>query len=322
MKNYLLITSVLLILLSCKKESENRYQRTSGNVFGTTYSIIYDDSKEYQQAFDSLFNAVNKSLSTYIPTSDISKINNGDTTVVIDDYFVEVFNKSKRIYKETNGYFDPTIGQLINAYGFGSKKEKNNLTETQISDLMKFVGFDKIDLVDRKIIKKNNQIKLDVNAIAKGYGIDVIARFLEEQDIKNYLVEIGGEIRCKGLKNNKKWKVAIEKPNTDGTQSFQKTITLSNKSMATSGNYRKFRIDENGKKYVHIVNPHTGLAQESNLLSVSVIADLDCADVDAYATAFMVMGFEKTKQFLEKHPDIKVILLYVDKTGKVVEYAN
>lgn len=322
MKNYLLITSVLLILLSCKKESENRYQRTSGNVFGTTYSIIYDDSKEYQQAFDSLFNAVNKSLSTYIPTSDISKINNGDTTVVIDDYFVEVFNKSKRIYKETNGYFDPTIGQLINAYGFGSKKEKNNLTETQISDLMKFVGFDKIDLVDRKIIKKNNQIKLDVNAIAKGYGIDVIARFLEEQDIKSYLVEIGGEIRCKGLKNNKKWKVAIEKPNTDGTQSFQKTIELTNQSMATSGNYRKFRIDENGKKYVHIVNPHTGLAQESNLLSVSVIADLDCADVDAYATAFMVMGFEKTKQFLEKHPDIKVILLYVDKTGKVVEYAN
>lgn len=322
MKNYLLITSVLLILLSCKKESENRYQRTSGNVFGTTYSIIYDDSKEYQQAFDSLFNAVNKSLSTYIPTSDISKINNGDTTVVIDDYFVEVFNKSKRIYKETNGYFDPTIGQLINAYGFGSKKEKNNLTETQIRDLMKFVGFDKIDLVDRKIIKKNNQIKLDVNAIAKGYGIDVIARFLEEQDIKSYLVEIGGEIRCKGLKNNKKWKVAIEKPNTDGTQSFQKTIELTNQSMATSGNYRKFRIDENGKKYVHIVNPHTGLAQESNLLSVSVIADLDCADVDAYATAFMVMGFEKTKQFLEKHPDIKVILLYVDKTGKVVEYAN
>ncbi len=154
--------------------------------------------------------------------------------------------------------------------------------------------------------------------MAKGYGIDVVGRFLESKNIKNYLVEIGGEIRVRGLKNGKPWTIAVEKPNIDGTQSFQKYIKLTDKSMATSGNYRKYKIGENGKKFVHIINAKTGLAEESNLLSVSVIANGDCADVDAYATAFMAMGLEKTKAFVKKHKNLKVILMYLDENEKIV----
>ncbi|TYQ00130.1 thiamine biosynthesis lipoprotein [Tenacibaculum adriaticum] len=317
---YLIFLSVFLT--SCKQEKNKLITQLQGPVFGTTYHITYEDPLDYQQSIDSLFYLVNKSLSTYMPTSDISRINKNDTTVVVDDLFIEVFNKSKKIYKETDGYFDVTVGNLVNAYGFGSKKGKHDLSFAEIADMMKLVGFDKVELKDRKIIKQDSGIEFDVNSIAKGFGIDVIARFLEQKNIQNYLVEIGGEIRCKGLKEGKPWRVAIEKPNIDGTQSIQKTIELTNKSMATSGNYRKYRVGEDGKKYVHILNPLTGLAQESNLLSASVIAEKDCADVDAYATAFMAMGLEKTKEFLEEYNEIKVILLYANEEGKIVEFTN
>lgn len=317
--------SVLLLLItsSCKtKSNEGKLIKLQGSVFGTTYSIKYFGKTEYQKPIDSLFNAVNKSLSTYLPSSDISRINQNDSTVVVDDLFVEVFKKAKRIYKETNGYFDPTIGKLINAYGFGSKKTKKELLKEEVTELIKLTGFDKVKLKDRKVYKKVPEIIFDVNALAKGYAVDLIARFLEHKNIVNYLVEIGGEIRAGGLKNNKPWKIAIEKPNPNEAQPFQKIIELSNKSMATSGNYRKFKIGKNGEKYVHIINPKTGLAKESNLLSASVISEMDCADVDAYATAFMAMGLKKTKEFLKKHPNLKVILLYVDKKGKTKEFVN
>jgi thiamine biosynthesis lipoprotein len=297
----------------------------NGFVFGTTYHITYVNAQEnnYQKSIDSLFYLMNRSLSTYMSMSDISKINTGDTTVVVDALFQEVYQKSKRIHTETDGYFDPTVGFLVNAWGFGPKKTKKNMDSIAVQKMMQLVGFDKIQLVKGKIRKQDARIFLDFNSIAKGYGVDLIARFLEQKNIQNYLVEIGGEIRASG-KNSKQqhWRVAIEKPNTDGTQSFQKTIELSNQSMATSGNYRKFRISKEGKKYVHTVNPKTGFATESNLLSVSVISTSDCADVDAYATAFMAMGFEKTRLFVENHPRLKVILIYTNATGELVEYSS
>lgn len=324
MQNNLKYISVFLCLwlVSCKKKSNSQFTKLQGNVFGTTYHIAYENVKNHQKSIDSLFYLVNKSLSTYLPDSDISKINNNDTTIVVDDLFVEVFTKSKRIHKETGGYFDITVGNLVNAYGFGSKKGKRDLSEAEIKEMMQFVGFDKIKLKERKIEKEDAKVYFDVNSIAKGFGIDVVARFLEAKNIQNYLVEIGGEVRVKGLKNGKKWKIAIEKPNMDGTQTIQKTIALTNISMATSGNYRKYRIGSDGKKYVHILNPLTGLAKESNLLSASVLADMDCADVDAYATAFMAMGLEKTKVFLKEHPNLKVVLLYADEQGGLQEYTN
>ncbi|APZ46186.1 thiamine biosynthesis protein ApbE [Polaribacter reichenbachii] len=314
----------LLLFTACKKEIKKQDYVLKGGVFGTTYKITYlNASKNYQKSLDSLFLIINNSVSTYIPTSDISKVNKGEENIIIDDIFAEVFKKSKKIHKETNGFFDPTVGNLVNAYGFGPKKEKVNLTNQEIDSSMQFVGLDKVVLKNGAIVKENPQVYLDFNSIAKGFGIDIVSRFFDAKQINSYLIEIGGEIRAKGLKNNSEpWVIKLVNPvKADDNDGF-KVINLSDKSMATSGNYRKFRITEDGKKYVHTINPKTGLATESNLLSASVIAASDCADVDAYATAFMAMGLEKTKEFLEKHPEIKVILIYADTDGSLLEFST
>ena len=258
-----------------------------------------------------------------MPSSDISLINKGDTSVVADAILLELLKKSKEIHTKTDGYFDPTVGNLVNAWGFGPKNEKRNLDTLEVQKQMKLVGFDKIQVVNQKVIKKDPGIYLDFNSIGKGFGIDVVARFLDQQQIANYMIEIGGEIRAKGVKKkDKPWRVQLQNPViTDVNDAFT-IINLSNNSMATSGNYRKFRIAENGQKYVHTINPKTGFATESNLLSVSVIAAIDCADVDAYATAFMAMGVEKTKLFLEKHTEIKAILIYIDAQQNLASYSN
>ena len=317
MKKATLFLSILF-LISCS-DATVKYQKISGNAFGTTYNIIFQDyeNSNFEKQVDSLIYVLNKSMSTYAKNSDISKINQGDTTIKIDDYFKEVFLKSQRIFIETDGYFDPTVGVLVNAWGFGPGNAITNMDAVKIDSLMQYVGFDKVKLVAGKIEKLHPAIYFDFNAIGKGYGIDVIGRFLESQNCNNYLIELGGEIRARGLNDiGALWHVAIEDPNTDGTRSISEVISLENQSMASSGNYRKFKIDEYGKKYVHTINATTGYATESNLLAATVISDLDCADVDGYATAFMAMGFEKTKEFLKKHPELKVYLVYVDDNGE------
>jgi len=313
---------IFLIVLSCKPKVHSQDYTLKGFVFGTSYKITYlNAEKNHQKSIDSLFFLINKSLSTYIPTSDISRINKGDTSVVVDDYFIEVFHKSKQIFKETNGYFDPTVGNLVNAWGFGPKREKKDLTESEIKQQMRFVGFEKVRLEGKKVIKEHDSIYLDFNSIAKGFGIDVIGRFLESKNIESYLVEIGGEIRTRGKKADASpWIIKLVNPLHKNELDRFKKLNLSNKSMATSGNYRKFRIAETGEKYVHTINPKTGYALESNLLSASVISSLDCADVDAYATSLMAMGLEKSKVFLENHKNLGVILLFSNKEGILEEY--
>ena len=188
---------------------------------------------------------------------------------------------------------------------------------------MQFVGLNKVILKEGKINKEHPKVYLDFNSIAKGFGIDVVARFFDGIHIDNYLIEIGGEIRAKGTKENgKPWIVKLVNPVKANDNNGFKVIDLTNKSMATSGNYRKYRVAEDGKKYVHTINPKTGFATESNLLSASVIANLDCADVDAYATAFMAMGLEKTKEFLKAHSEIKVILIYIAVDGSLMEFST
>ncbi|TXD46871.1 FAD:protein FMN transferase [Polaribacter sp. IC073] len=326
MKHYpfFILCSIFLLFSTCKKEVVFKDYTLKGAVFGTTYKITYlNANANYQSSIDSLFLKMNTSLSTYIPTSDISRVNNGETDVIVDDFFVEVFEKSKRIFNETEGFFDPTVGNLVNAWGFGPKKEKNNLTDEQVIRQMQLVGLDKVALKGNRIVKESLEIYLDFNSIAKGFGIDVVARFLESKKINNYLVEIGGEIRTNGFKNKKQpWHIKLVDPIESNSNSGFKILNLSNKSMATSGNYRKFRVTKTGEKYVHTVNPKTGYATASNLLSVSVIANLDCADVDAYATAFMAMGLEKTKSFLAKKTELEVILLYTNNEGNLEQFTN
>ncbi|HSQ46011.1 MAG TPA: FAD:protein FMN transferase [Lutibacter sp.] len=323
MKNCLFIL-ILLVFFSCT-DTKNDLKVIEGNAIGTTFTVRYlaAGSNNYEIKIDSLIAAINKSASTYIPTSDLSKINKGDTTVSADANLQEVFTKSEKIYIETEGAFDPTVGILVNAYGFGPEKPIENLDSLKVEELLKFVGFDKVQLENGKIKKLYPEIYLDFNAIAKGYLVDMVSRMFEKNGVVNYMVEIGGEIRARG-KNEKgtPWKIAIENPNTDGSRSFATVIELRDESIATSGNYRKFKVKEDGTKYVHTINPKTGYAKESNLLSASVISKADCADVDAYATAFMEMGFEKSTVFLKNHPELKAFLIYVNEKGEIQTYKS
>lgn len=324
MKN-LLFFACLMLLIACNNDPSLKLKTIQGEAIGTTFTIKYLDQNaiDFDNSVDSLINTINKSTSTYIPTSDISKINSGDTTVVVDAIFEEVFLKSEKIYKETNGDFDPTVGILVNAWGFGPGEKIENLDSLKIKELLKFVGFNKVNLKNSKVHKLYPEIFFDFNAIAKGYLVDLVGRLFERNNIENYMVEIGGEIRARGKnQHNEFWRIAIENPNEDGSRSFATTIQLQNESIATSGNYRKYREAVDGKKYVHTINTKTGYATESNLLSASVISKTDCADVDGYATAFMAMGFEKTIEFLEIHQELKAFLIYIDENGAMKTYAS
>ena len=321
MKKYILLL-VSILFISCKTENDN-LKTILGEAIGTTFSIKYLDKSDadYSVQIDSVIKAVNNSLSTYIPTSDISKINKGDTTVVVDDFFVEVFRKSARIYQETNGEFDPTVGILVNAWGFGPGKKIENLDSLKVKELLTYVGFNKVRLENRKIYKQYPEIYFDFNAIAKGSLVDAVGKLFEKNGIANYMVEIGGEIRARGVNHeNVPWKIAIENPNFDGSRTIATVIELKDASIASSGNYRKYRIANDGTKFVHTINTKTGYAKESNLLSASVISTSDCADVDAYATALMAMGLEKSKVFLNEHTKLKAFLIFADNEGNLKTY--
>lgn len=327
MKNFLFVIS--LVLISCAPEVKE-LKLLQGNAIGTTYSIRYLDNKDqnFESKIDQIVKEINASTSTYLPNSIISRINEGDSTVLIDHHFETVFKKSERIFLETDGDFDPTVGVLVNAWGFGpnadiSAEGNKGLDSLRIKTLLKFVGFDKVKIVNGKVEKMYPEIYFDFNAIGKGYLVDKVSELFEKNDIDNYMVEIGGEIRARG-KNQKGmyWKIAIENPNTDGTRSFATTIELKNESIATSGNYRKYRTSADGKKYVHTINTKTGYATESNLLSASVISEADCADVDGYATALMAMGAEKSMLFLENHPELRAFLIYTDSVGGIKTFKS
>lgn len=326
MKNIILFF-IVISTISCSSNQEKiTFKSLQGSAFGTTYSITYKDNlnRDFSKGVDSIIYIMNRSLSTYIPNSDISKINKGDATIIVDTLFTEVFQKSEQIFIETNGFFDPTIGTLVNAWGFGPEEAIPYMDSLKVKQLMTKVGFQKVKLLNGRIIKEHTQIYLDFNAIAKGYGVDLIGRFLEEKDCENYLIELGGEIRAIGRSpKNKLWRVGIEDPNEDGSRSTgQIVVLLDNEAMATSGNYRKFKIDASGKKYVHTINALTGFASESDLLSATVISNLDCSDVDGYATSFMAMGYEKTLDFVDRHKELKIYLIYIDSEGNTKNYTS
>jgi len=314
-----MIFRIVIILLvgisffSCKKTPELYLNYSKGDAFGTTFSVQFINKTELNlsTSYDSIIEVINTSMSTYQRDSDISKINLGDTTISIDAHFRKVFNASKRIYKETEGIFDPTIGVLVNAWDFGPEGKIVKLDSLKIDSLLVAVGLDKVVLQNDKIIKQHSNTFIDFNSLAKGYAVDVFSEFLAAKGFENYLVEIGGEIRGKGINilKEKPWKIGVEDPNFDQTQSYSKVISLTNEAMATSGSYRKFKLDENGNRYAHIINAKTGYPHQSNLLSVSVLT-ATCMEADAYATALMSMGLERSKQFLKLHPELKVYFIY------------
>lgn len=321
---YISFIFLFLLMLSCQ-DDEPKIIKLTGPVFGTSFNIQYYtiDDINYIQQFDSLFSEVNQSLSTYISDSDISRINRGED-IEIDNHFKRVLRTSKEIYRATEGVFDPTIGNVVNAWSFGAEKNKFLTDSTTIDSLMRFVGLNRVGIVGNSLRRPKTSY-IEFNAIAKGYGLDVIAEFLDSRLIENYLIEIGGEVRVKGQNINKQspWRVGLDEPRFDGEQSVYKAIALKDESMATSGTYRKFKTDNNGNRYAHIINTKTGYPTKTNVLSVSVIAN-DCMTADAYATAFQAMGIEKVTQFLETHPELKAFFIYEaeDKTLKTLSLNN
>ena len=284
-----------------------------GFALGTSYNIQYVanlSDAQVQNGIDSIFRVINKSLSTYLPQSDISKINRGDTTVVVDHHFRAVFEKATEVWKATGGYFDPTVGVLVNAYGFGPGKSITDLNPEQKDSLLSLIGWKQLQLSQDNIIKKESpHIYLDFNAIAKGYTVDIVGDFLQKSGSSDFMVEIGGEIVTRGNspKTGQAWKIAIDNPLQEGKRDFLHTLTLQDQALASSGNYRKYRIDTiTGERFVHSINPLNGSALKTNILSTSVKAP-DCLTADAWATALMVIPFEKGKALIENDPQLEAI---------------
>ena len=317
----------LILMVSCKNE---RPQKSffQGQAFGTTFSIqVYSINEiDFEKGIDSVLSKVNNSVSTYIPESDISKINNGNTAIIVDNIFIDNFNISAEVYEITGGFFDPTIGVLRNAYGFGDTKPIQEIDSLALDSMMKFVGFNKVKLTsENKIEKLYPEIYIDFNAVAKGYGIDLIGSYLDSKGVGNYLIELGGEILAKGknIEKNKSWLVGIENVNLSlDDKSYSSIIALENIAMATSGNYRKFRIDSlTGKKFVHTLNPITGSAAKSDITSATVLAPT-CALADAYATAFMALGLKKSKAILKNINEIDVYFTYNNQNNEEQVFAT
>ena len=314
----------LIFLTGCSSPGPAREQVYQGGALGTSYSIklFAPDTADLQPRIDSVFRVVNQSLSTYLADSDISRINRGDTTVRVDEMFREVFEQSRRIHQRTKGYFDPTVGVLVDAWGFGPG-EALQMDSLRVDSLLQYVGFGKTDLLrDNRIVSDLPGIRLDFNAIAKGYAIDRLAIMLDRAQVEHYLVEVGGELRSRGknLSKGQAWVVGIEDPQAEDRRETRKIITLENHSLASSGNYRKFRIDSvTGQKYVHTIDPHTGFTRNSNVLATSVLAPT-CMEADGYATAFMAMDLEDSMELLSEIPELEGYIIFLDGEGQTREF--
>ena len=292
------------------------YQQEEGAIFGTFYHVTYQCDSSLQEEIERELRRVDASLSPFNDSSVISRINRGEN-MKPDSMFVHVFRLSKEISEATRGAFDITVAPLVNAWGFGFKNEKD-ITPAKIDSLLQFGGFQKISLKEGEIVKQDPRVILDCSAIAKGYGSDVIAQTFERKGVKNYMVEIGGEIVVKGVNpKGKKWKVGINKPVEDSlseTNVVQTILNVTDIAIATSGNYRNYYYRD-GKKYAHTIDPHSGYPVQHSILSSTVLAK-DCATADAYATAFMVLGLEASKEVLEVHPEIQACFIYADEKGE------
>ncbi len=308
----LLIVGTVLII---RQQHATPYQKCAGGIFGTSYHIIYQYDDDLQAEIEAKMKEVDASLSMFNKESIISRINNNQS-VELNDMFVEVFQQAaEKISEDTDGAFDITVGPLVNAWGFGFKHEQLP-NKHAVDSLMTIIGYKKVQLASNGSIKKSDpRITLDCSAIAKGYGVDVVARLLEEKGINNYMVEIGGEVVTRGISEKRvPWKIGVTKPTDDPLSEggeLQTILNVTDKAMATSGNYRNFYY-KGKRKYAHTINPKTGYPVQHSILSATVLTNT-CMRADAYATAFMVMGFEGAKKILERNPDLMAYLIYDDK---------
>jgi thiamine biosynthesis lipoprotein len=297
--------------------------QVQGETMGTTYTIKYIDpqNRNLKKEIDSILIAFNQSLSTYIPDSEISIFNSkADSIQFQSPFFYPVLKRSKEIFERSEGAFDPTVMPLVKAWGFGPNR-KDQIEKPKIDSLLLLIGFENLEFDEKKVKKLKKNVQIDFNAIAQGYGVDVIGDFLEENKISNYMIEIGGEVLCKGKnEDGKLWSIGIENPQFEekGGQQVQAIIQLDNQALATSGNYRKFYLKD-GKKYAHTINPKTGYPVQHSLLSATVVAS-DAISADAYATSMMVLGKDKAIA-LAKKEGLEIFLVY-DDNGQIKTYTS
>ena len=305
----LIVGSILII----RQQHNMPYQQCSGTIFGTFYSVTYQYDKDLKPEITARMLEVDSALSMFNIKSIVSRVNHNED-VQPNDMFLQVFNLAQQISADTDGAFDITVAPLVNIWGFGFKQGQEP-TRQAVDSLMAFVGYKKVKYDGRRIVKDDPRIMIDCSAIAKGYGVDVVARLLDEKGIQNYLVEIGGEVVTKGISQKRlPWKIGVTKPTDEaatGNGELQAVLNVTDKAMATSGNYRNFYYKD-GRKYAHTIDPKTGFPVQHNILSATVLAK-DCARADAYATSFMVMGLERAKQVLDRHPDMMAYIIYDDK---------
>lgn len=301
----------------CCQKSEQKEYLIQGQAQGTTYHIKYigQENLYLKKSIDSILEVIDKSMSTYRSDSFISRFNRGEDTQA-DEHFIRVFNASKQVWEQSDGLFDPTVGALVELWGFGRVSHKHKPSEQQVSQLLEHVGLNKLSIDNKGVIHSEGHTDINFNAIAQGYSVDIISSYLKEKSIHNFVIELGGEIYVSGSNTIQKklWRLGIDNP----MQSIDKreliaVIEITDKAVATSGNYRKLWTDsQTGQQFVHTLNPKTGMPELSDVLSVTVVTQ-KAMDADAYATAFMVMGLEKTKKFIEQHPEIDVYINYSEK---------
>lgn len=322
--NYKIINLILIVsvLFACHPKENLKQVRFNGETQGTYYAITYYDAKgrNFQIEVEGLLKDFDMVASMWVDNSIISKVNRNEQDVENDEIFTQLFNMSKDVYSNSGGAFDPTIGPLVNAWGFGFT-DRMKVNQHVVDSLLPYIGFDKVKLEGSRILKSDEHIQFDFNAIAQGYSVDLIGKLLEENGITNYLVDVGGEVLGKGNKpNGDLWKLGIEKPtdNAEYGEGLKAIVNLQNKAMATSGNYRKF-YEEDGIRYSHTINPKTGYPVQHSLLSVSVLAN-DCATADAWATAFMVLGLESSIELLKTVKGLEAYFIFSGQSEELQTY--
>ena len=308
---FLIVGTVVIV----SRQHSTPYQHDKGMVFGTASHITYQNSRNLQKDIEAELAKVDASLSPFNKRSIITAVNQNRDTV-INKMFADVFTLAMKISDVTDGAFDSTVAPLVNDWGFGFKGGTMP-TRHQVDSLKSLVGYRKVSLANGRVSKTDPRIMLDCSSIAKGYGCDVVAKYLSARGIDNYMVEIGGEIVTHGISEKRlPWKIGVTKPVDDSlsvNQELQTVINVTDKAMATSGNYRNFYY-KNGRKYAHTIDPATGYPVQHTILSSTVIAD-DCATADAYATAFMVMGLDKAKAVLSRHPELMAYFILAGADG-------
>lgn len=307
-KAWVIVIGIVTVLAACG--TKKNYQYTEGKIYGTFYHISYNYSENLQKEIWAEMEKVNASLSMFNPHSVIAKINRGESDST-DLLFREMFIKAAQVNRETQGAFDITVAPLVNAWGFGFKTDSFPSAE-KIDSILRLVGMDKMTLEGDRLIKRVKGMEIDASSIAKGLGTDLVADYLDRKGVTDYMVEIGGEIRAKGMSTKgRPWRIGIDKPIDDATGANREiavVVELTSGALATSGNYRNFYIHD-GKKYAHTINPRTGYPVQQDILSASVYTD-SCMKADAYATAFMVLGLEVAQEIVNHNSTLEACFIY------------